>query len=61
MNSTEYSTCDTFFYHLSNQYQLIDPILLWSFLKAACHANPGAEKKEQDQANKFQDTYSKSC
>ena len=47
---------------MTNQYQLIDPILLWSFLKAAaCHANPGAEKKEQDQANKFQDTYSKSC
>ena len=58
MNSMTYST---YLPLTSCQYQLIDLILLWYFLRLLCHANPGVEKNEQDPAYIFQDTYSESC
>ena len=57
MNSITYSTSDTFPPLITYQYQLIDLILTF---KAVYHADPSAERNDQDQAYIFQDTYSES-
>ena len=45
INSVTYSFSNTFLYPITTyRYQLKDLILLWSFFKAACHGNPGAEE-----------------
>ena len=55
-------------YSISDTFSIINNILIsvnksnfaLVFLKAACYANPGGEKKQADRAHIFQDTSSES-
>ena len=57
INIVTYSTCNTFFLPLQH-YQLIDLILLWSWLLVMLLLD---HRNEQGQAHIFQDTYNENC